>query len=390
MRFHRMSTMPDNNQQIDDLIRLALFEDIRSGDITTNAIYSGNEIASARFIAKDDGVVAGIDIAIRVAKMVDKNLQITWDESRWPTSQSLTTSEVLTDSDAQNQPAHKNTAGSQTTSVRGNEYPQWQYPDGHRFKRGEVIAKIHGPANSLLTAERTMLNFMQRMSGIATRVREYVEKVSHTDTIILDTRKTLPGHRITDKMAVLIGGGQNHRFGLYDRYLIKENHIAVAGGIEHAIMACAHHRDKHNSTHEIEIEVNTLNQLQEVLKFPDVTYVMLDNMDIETMHKAVLINRDYFENDEQSINPDPHTSSAFNSQTPGILSNKNLSGQSETIDPISNQGHKVTSHRKKLEASGNIGLHNVAAVAETGVNYISIGSITHSVNALDISLLFDQ
>lgn len=388
-----MSTMPDYTQQIDELIRLALLEDILSGDITTNAIYSGNEMASARFIAKQDGIVAGMDIAIRVAKLVDKNLTISWDEPVSDDHKSVSPEDVLSHTTGEKKAHHSNHpksfSGGQFADSRPHHPTKFHYPDGYRFKRGEVVARIHGPANSLLTAERTMLNFMQRMSGIATRVREFVDKVSHTGTIILDTRKTLPGHRITDKMAVLIGGGQNHRFGLYDRYLIKENHIAVAGGIENAIKACVNHREKHGNFTEIEIEVTSLDQLQEVLKFPEVAYVMLDNMDIETMHKAVLINRDYFENDEQSINADPHTSSAFYSPTPGTLSNKNLSGQSESIDPNSNQGHKVTSHGKKLEASGNIGLHNVVAVAETGVDYISIGSITHSVNALDISLLFD-
>jgi nicotinate-nucleotide pyrophosphorylase (carboxylating) len=331
-----MSTMPDYTQQIDDLIRLALLEDIRSGDITTNAIYSGNEMASARFIAKQDGIVAGMDVALRVAKLVDKNLTISWDEPVSDDHKSVSPVDVLSNTSGE----MKANSGGQSSDSRAHQTTKFHYPDGYRFKRGEVVARIHGPANSLLTAERTMLNFMQRMSGIATRVREYVEIVSHTGTIILDTRKTLPGHRITDKMAVLIGGGQNHRFGLYDRYLIKENHIAVAGGIENAIRACVNHRKKNDNSTEIEIEVTSLDQLQEVLKFPEVTYVMLDNMDIETMQKAVLINRE-------------------------------------------------CSKPKKLEASGNVGLHNVATIAETGVDYISIGSITHSVNALDISLLFD-
>jgi nicotinate-nucleotide pyrophosphorylase (carboxylating) len=292
-----MDEIMNYDQQIDDLIRLALLEDIQSGDITTNAIYSGNEMASARFIAKQEGIIAGIEIAIRVARMVDKKLEISWDETE-------------------------------------------SHPDGTRFQKGDIIARIHGPANSLLTAERTMLNFMQRMSGIATRVREFTDKIRHTHATILDTRKTLPGHRVTDKLAVVIGGGQNHRFGLYDRYLIKENHIAVAGGIENAINACRIHRDENDQSLEIEIEITNLDQLNEVLQFPDVQYVMLDNMDNETMRQAVQIN----------------------------------SHQSKP---------------KKLEASGNVGIHNVASIAETGVDYISIGSITHSVNALDISLLFD-
>lgn len=284
-----MNPAPDNSKQVSDLIKLALLEDVRSGDITTDAIYSGNEFASAEFVAKQDGILAGLEIVAEVAALVDTRIMI---------------SPLL--------------------------------HDGSRVSPGDIIAQISGPANSLLTAERTMLNFLQRMSGIASRVREFADAVKHTSAVILDTRKTLPGHRITDKMAVVTGGGQNHRFGLYDRYLIKENHITVAGGISKAISACITHRTRHNSSAEIEIEVNTLEQLREVLQYPEVTYIMLDNMSPEMMRKAVSVNN-------------------------GL---------------------------KKLEASGNVGLYNVAEIAETGVDFISIGSVTHSVSALDISLMF--
>lgn len=344
----KLDEIMNYEKQIDDLIRLALLEDIQTGDITTNAIYSGNEMASGRFIAKQDGIVAGVGIAIRVARMVDPKLVISWDEAKNSNTNQLRQKESKSELTNTEHPIKAESAAASSTKEPLNQeyqplknYPHLvHHPDGTAFRKGEVIARIHGPANSLLTAERTMLNFMQRMSGIATRVREFTDKISHTHATILDTRKTLPGHRITDKLAVIIGGGQNHRFGLYDRYLIKENHIAVAGGTQNAIIACRKHRDANNTSLEIEIEVTTLSQLIEVLPYPEVQYVMLDNMDNETMKQAVQINARH--------------------STP-----------------------------KKLEASGNVGIHNVASIAETGVDFISIGSITHSVNALDISLLFD-
>ena len=281
-----------NREQLEILIRLAVIEDVGSGDITTNAIYSGTEKSIGTFVAKQDGVVAGIEVASMIVGIIDSEIHF--------------------------------------LPIKN---------DGNRVFKGDIIAKIEGKSDSILTAERIILNFMQRMSGIATQVQTFADKISHTKAVLLDTRKTVPGHRITDKMAVLIGGGQNHRFGLYDRYLIKENHIRVAGGITQAINACVKHRNESgNSEIEIEIEVTNLEELQKALEFEAVKYVMLDNMSTETMKKAVDLNRS----------------------------------------------------RKLLEASGNVNLVTVKKIAETGVDFISVGSITHSVIAMDISLLFES
>jgi nicotinate-nucleotide pyrophosphorylase (carboxylating) len=285
--------LPDSNrEQLEKLIHLALIEDVGSGDITTNAIYSGTEKSTGIFIAKQDGVVAGIEVASIIATMIDPEIHF---------------------------------------------HPLIN--DGDRVSKGDHIAKIDGRSDMILTAERIILNFMQRMSGIATQVRTFMDEISHTKAVLLDTRKTVPGHRVTDKMAVLIGGGQNHRYGLYDRYLIKENHIRVAGGIPQAINACVKHRNESgNSEIEIEIEVTNLDEFEQALQFEAVNYVMLDNMSAVMMKKAVDLN----------------------------------SGQ------------------KLLEASGNVNLETVKKIAETGVDFISVGSITHSVIAMDISLLFES
>lgn len=278
-----------DSEELNTLIDLALQEDIRGGDITTNAIYSGSEVASADFIAKQDGILAGVEVAKLIFQKIEPSILF---------------KPLLS--------------------------------DGARVKKGEIFAQVSGPAGALLTAERTVLNFMQRMSGISTKVHEFTSLISHTKAKVLDTRKTIPGHRFTDKWAVRIGGGQNHRIGLYDRYLIKENHIAVAGGITNAIEACISHRQKNNLNAEIEIEISDLSQLDEVLKFSEVDYVMLDNMPVEKMRNAV----------------------------------------------------EIVSGRVKLEASGNVSISTIGKIAETGVDYISVGAITHSVEALDISLLF--
>jgi nicotinate-nucleotide pyrophosphorylase (carboxylating) len=282
---------PHNNvNQLDELIELALREDIGPADITTAALYSGSETATADFIAKQDGVIAGIDVARRIFAKVDQSIQFT---------------------------------------------PYCD--DGTVVPKGTRLATAEGPAGSILTAERTVLNFMQRMSGIATMVRLYTDAVQHTKAKVLDTRKTIPGHRFTDKWAVRLGGGENHRIGLYDRYLIKENHIAVAGGVGKAIACCLEHRRSIDFYPEIEVEVTSLVELSEALHYSDkIDYIMLDNMSNEAMREAV-------------------------SQTGG---------------------------RCKLEASGNVTIHTIASIAETGVDFISVGAITHSVKAMDISLLF--
>jgi nicotinate-nucleotide pyrophosphorylase (carboxylating) len=284
-----MNQSPNSSAELQALITLALQEDIGHGDITTKAIYTGQELAKADFIAKQDGIIAGIEVVALVFKMVDSSIVFT---------------PLLS--------------------------------DGDPITKGDIIAKVKGPAGSILTAERTVLNFMQRMSGIATKVRKYADLIAHTNAKVLDTRKTIPGHRYTDKWAVTLGGGQNHRIGLYDRYLIKENHIAVAGGISQAIEACIRHRENEKTSAQIEIEVNTLAQLEKALAYADVDFIMLDNMSTEKMIQAV----------------------------------------------------EFTKGRVKLEASGNVTLRTISEIAETGVDFVSVGALTHSVSAMDISLMF--
>lgn len=283
--------MPEEalNREVEHIIALALREDIGDGDITTQAIYTGRETAEAEFIAKEDGIVAGIELASLIFQKLDDDI-----------------------------------------SFRA------EVQDGHQVKRGQLIATAKGAANVLLTGERTVLNFMQRMSGVATQTARYVEAVAHTQTRILDTRKTLPGHRFLDKWAVRLGGGHNHRFRLDDMFLIKENHIAVAGGIPQAIQACRRFRDQKNQAIRIEIEVETMEQVDMVLEHGGVDVVMLDNFSLLQLEEAVA----------------------------------RIAGRFET------------------EASGNVTLKTVAEIAETGVTYISSGALTHSVKALDISLLF--
>jgi nicotinate-nucleotide pyrophosphorylase (carboxylating) len=201
-------------------------------------------------------------------------------------------------------------------------------------ERGAVIATVQGPGQVLLTAERTALNFMQRMSGIASLTAHYVEAVRGTKAQILDTRKTAPGLRVLDKWAVVLGGGTNHRHGLYDMVLIKENHVAAAGGIRAAVERV---RTLDQRNRPIEVEVRSLAELAEALPLR-VDQIMLDNMDLAQMREAVLLT---------------------NGATP-------------------------------LEASGNVSLTTVAAIAATGVDYISVGKLTHSVEAFDISFLLKE
>ena len=270
-------------------IMLALEEDRYTGDITTLATIDPRQGGSAVIKAKEDGVLGGADVAMQVFAACDSKLTV-----------------VL----------HRR--------------------DGERVLCGEIILEVTGTLAPLLIAERTTLNFMQRMSGIATRTRGYVDKVSHTGTKILDTRKTAPGLRYFDKEAVRIGGGTNHRFGLFDMILIKDNHIDASGGIAKAIHRAQRYREEHKLEVKIETEVRSMKEVREALDCqPEI--ILLDNFTPALLREAVAFVR---------------------------------SGQSATI----------------LEASGNIGMHNVVEVAETGVDFISIGELTHSVKALDLSM----
>lgn len=286
--------MNDTNsipQQAIDLIDMALAEDIGTGDITGEATIPADQKVTGRIMAKQDGVVAGINIAAAVFSKVDP--QIEFDPC---------------------------------------------ISDGDTVSEGDVIALFSGPGRSLLRAERLALNFMQRMSGIATLANRFMHAMSGTKAVILDTRKTAPGLRYFDKLAVRLGGGQNHRMGLYDMVLIKENHIVAAGGITSAIQRV---REYDTQKRPIEVEITNLDEFREALPLkPD--RIMLDNMSLADMRTAVEIrNR----------------------------------GDGKPV---------------MLEASGNVTLETAAEIAKTGVDFISSGSLTHSVMALDISMLVDS
>jgi nicotinate-nucleotide pyrophosphorylase (carboxylating) len=273
-------------------IMLALEEDRYTGDITTLATIDPRQVGQAFIRAKEGGVAGGIDVAVHVFAACDPSLSF-----------------VL----------HRK--------------------DGDLVQTGDEILEINGNVAPLMAGERTALNFMQRMSGIATRTREFVDRISHTKARILDTRKTVPGLRYFDKEAVRIGGGVNHRFGLFDMILIKDNHIDASGGIAQAIRRAQKYREKQKLDVKIETEVRTLDELSKALVcMPDV--ILLDNFTVDLMKEAV----DYVKTACSSV---------------------------------------------VLEASGNIGLHNVRDVAETGVDFISVGELTHSVKALDLSLTIE-
>lgn len=278
--------------QIRNIIALALCEDVGNGDITTQAVFKKQMDVQAQFLTKSECVIAGLEIVLEVFTSL---------------SDKVTFTPLVNDGDV--------------------------------VQKGTIVASVSGSSDILLTGERTALNFLQRMSGIATATRAYVDLVSHTKAKILDTRKTVPGHRELDKWAVRLGGGENHRFRLDDRYLIKENHIRVAGSIQKAIEMVAEHRKNLKVDAEIEIEVTGLAEFEEVLSMPGniVRFVMLDNMSNDEMKTAVTMNNG----------------------------------------------------RYLLEASGNVNIGTVKTIAETGVDYISVGNLTHSVKAADISLLFN-
>jgi len=275
---------PELPAGVSHCIKRALDEDIGTGDVTTNSIVPAGASLRGRILAKQDGVVAGLNVARHV--MLTLSQHVTFVEN---------------------------------------------VADGSRVSRGTILADLDGPARALLTGERTTLNFLGRMSGIATLTREFVDAVSSTKAVILDTRKTAPGLRITDKLAVRIGGGQNHRTGLFDMVLIKDNHIDFAGSITNAVR-----RVREAGTElEIEVETRSLDHVRKALAL-GVERILLDNMSNEMMREAV----------------------------------------------------EITAGRAKLEASGNVTLENVLEVARTGVDYVSVGALTHSPKVFDVSLEF--
>ena len=273
----------NREQLIDQIITLAFEEDVAAGDITTNALIPENSRAVATLTMKANGIVSGLEIAGKVFSRLDKDIICT--------------------------PYVK---------------------EGEKVSQGDVILKVEGNFRALLTAERTVLNILQRMSGIATATALYVKETEGTQTHLLDTRKTAPGMRILDKMAVKAGGGTNHRMGLYDLALIKDNHIKVAGSITRAVQQV---RDHITPGVRIEVETTCIEEVKEALT-SGADIIMLDNMSTSLMAEAV----------------------------------------------------RLVDKKAKTEASGNMTLGRIREVATTGVDYISVGALTHSVTALDISM----
>ena len=272
-----------NKFYIDKLIESALLEDINYVDAATDYLIPEEQENTARFIAKADGVLCGIEVALRVFELIQPDF-------------------------------------------KAEVYKR----DGDELKKGDIIAEISGKTKTLLKGERTALNLLQHMSGVATATNKAVKIVEDTGASIADTRKTLPGLRPIEKYAVTVGGGRNHRYNLSDCAMLKDNHVDASGGITNAVSTL---RAKLGHTVKVELEVRSLDELREALSV-DVDIIMLDNMSCEMMREAV----------------------------------------------------KITNGKAKLEASGGITGETLRAVAETGVDIISMGAITHSVEAFDISL----
>lgn len=274
-------------QAIQQFIQAAFAEDIGPGDYSSLAAIPEGKVGRARLLIKGDGILAGVEMAEKIFKTHDPGLQV----------------EILKS-------------------------------DGEQVKFGDIGLIVSGSSASILSAERLVLNCMQRMSGIATLTHQMTQKILHTKARLMDTRKTTPNFRLMEKWAVHIGGGVNHRFALYDMVMLKDNHVDFAGGIPSAIARTRDYLDKNKLELKIEVETRNLQEVQEVLETGGVDYIMLDNMDYETMRQAVAM-----------------------------------------ID-----GRFLT------EASGGITEETLAQVADCGVDFISMGALTHSVKSMDISL----
>lgn len=272
---------------IDEIVVKALREDIREGDHTSLSTIPANALGKARLLIKEDGILAGVEIARKVFYNVDDRIVM-------------------------------------------EQFIQ----DGSRISKGDVAFEVSGPSIALLTAERTALNFMQRMSGIATQTRHMVDAIEDLPTRVLDTRKTTPLLREIEKMAVRLGGGFNHRMGLYDMILIKDNHVDFAGGIAKAITACREYMHHKGLRLSIEIETRNLDEVNQVLAHGGVNRIMLDNFPFDLLRQAV----------------------------------------------------KMIGTSYETEASGGITLQTIRQYAECGVDFVSVGSLTHHINSLDMSL----
>lgn len=274
-------------EQITKLIQAALKEDVGDGDHSSLSCISSDAQGEMKLLVKQDGILCGVDVAKEVIRQVD-------------------------------------------TSIQMEQFMN----DGDEIHKGDIVFKLHGPACSMLTAERNVLNFMQRMSGIATTTREYVDLVKDTGVTLLDTRKTTPNMRIFEKYAVKVGGAQNHRFGLYDMMMLKDNHIDFAGGIEKAIDAANAYQKAKGLDLKIEIETRSLEDVQRVMQHGGVHRIMFDNF------------------------------------TPAQIV----------------EGVKMVNHRYETEASGGIVKETLRDYAVTGVDFVSVGAFTHHIASLDLSL----
>ena len=272
---------------LDEFIRKSLQEDIGDGDHSTLACIPAEAKGKATLLVKEAGVLAGLEVAKRIYELVDPSTELVCFKS-----------------------------------------------DGDRIEVGEVVFEVQGSSRTILSTERLVLNCMQRMSGIATQTANVLEKIKGCSTRILDTRKTTPGMRFLEKWAVKIGGGENHRFGLYDMIMLKDNHVDYAGGIEKAIDKTKQYLSETGKQLKIEIEVRSMDELVQVLKHGGVDRIMLDNFSPEKLIEAL----------------------------------------------------KIIPAMYETEASGGITMENIRPYAETGVQFISIGALTHSVKSLDLSL----
>ncbi|MBO4588339.1 MAG: carboxylating nicotinate-nucleotide diphosphorylase [Bacteroidales bacterium] len=275
---------------LDELIGMALREDIGDGDHSTLACIPPTAQGKAKMVAKKEGILCGVEVGERVFHLVDSSLEVTLLKK-----------------------------------------------DGDPLHVGDIVMTVKGHAGSILTAERTALNYMQRLSGIATQTHRMVEMIAGLHTQLLDTRKTTPNMRLLEKYAVKCGGGTNHRIGLYDMIMLKDNHVDFAGGIEQAIDRTRDYLSKNGKNLKIEIEVRNLDELERVMNHGGVDRIMLDNFDVPTLREAV----------------------------------KRIGGRYET------------------EASGGITDMTLRDYAETGVDFISVGALTHHIKSLDLSLVSD-
>ena len=276
-----------NNKSVAKIIENALKEDLGNGDHTSLACIPKNATGKAQLLIKENGIIAGIEIAKKVFLNLDKNIKM-----------------------------------------------QIFFSDGSKVKKGDIAFIVEGNIISILSAERTVLNFMQRMSGIATNTYKIVSLLKGLNTKVLDTRKTTPNIRLLEKQAVKTGGGENHRMGLYDMIMIKDNHIDFAGGIEQAIKFVHNYLKKYNKNLKIEIETKNIAQIKKVLSVGGINRIMFDNFSVKDTHKAVkLVNRKY-----------------------------------------------------ETESSGGITIKNIRKYAECGIDFISVGNLTHHIKSMDMSL----